>query len=101
MSDILRPTRRGVIGGIGLLFAAPAIVKASSLMPVKVYRPDYRLVAVFQDGVLLELGIDYRVDFDGTIRLKSAPPPSSSIGITNLSPHGVTFDLRAPGEIVI
>ncbi len=29
-------TRRKLIGGMGLLFAAPAIVRASSLMPVKV-----------------------------------------------------------------
>ena len=35
---MINPTRRKLIGGIGLLFAAPAIVKASSLMPVKVYK---------------------------------------------------------------
>ncbi|WP_341702608.1 hypothetical protein [Ferrovibrio sp.] len=33
---MIAPTRRRLIGGIGLLFAAPAIVKVSSLMPVKV-----------------------------------------------------------------
>ena len=27
--------RRGLLGGLGALFAAPAIVRASSLMPVK------------------------------------------------------------------
>jgi hypothetical protein len=39
MTGILQPTRRGIIGGIGLLFAAPAIVRASSLMPVRVWKP--------------------------------------------------------------
>jgi hypothetical protein len=29
--------RRKLIGGIGLVFAAPAIVRVSSLMPVKAY----------------------------------------------------------------
>lgn len=31
-------TRRKLIGGMGLLFAAPAIVRAGSLMPVKPLR---------------------------------------------------------------
>jgi hypothetical protein len=31
-------TRRKLIGGLGLLIAAPAIVRASSIMKVKVYR---------------------------------------------------------------
>lgn len=30
-------SRRKLLGGLGLLIAAPAIVKASSLMPVKAY----------------------------------------------------------------
>lgn len=32
---IIQPTRRKILGGLGLLFCAPAIVKASSLMPMK------------------------------------------------------------------
>lgn len=38
-------TRRKLIGGIGLLFAAPAIVKASSLMPVKMYKASMFIAA--------------------------------------------------------
>lgn len=33
-------SRRKLIGGIGLVFAAPAIVRASSLMPVKSLAPE-------------------------------------------------------------
>lgn len=33
---IIRPTRRGLITGLASLLVAPAIVRASSLMPVKV-----------------------------------------------------------------
>jgi hypothetical protein len=32
-------SRRGLIAGIGSLLAAPAIVRASSLMPVKAFTP--------------------------------------------------------------
>lgn len=35
------PTRRKLMAGIGLLFAAPALVKASSLMAVKAQRPPF------------------------------------------------------------
>lgn len=38
--------RRGLIAGIGALFAAPAIVKAASLMPVKVMRPSISIRAL-------------------------------------------------------
>lgn len=47
-------SRRKLIGGIGLLVAAPAIVRASSLMPVKVYQPEFELVISMQAG-----GINY------------------------------------------
>ncbi len=36
---MLEPTRRGFIKGLGLLVAAPAIVRASSLMPVRRLSP--------------------------------------------------------------
>jgi hypothetical protein len=36
--SLITPSRSSFIGGLGLLFAAPAIVRASSLMPVKVMR---------------------------------------------------------------
>jgi hypothetical protein len=38
--DAMQATRRGFILGVGAVFAAPAIVRASSLMPVKVLRPE-------------------------------------------------------------
>jgi hypothetical protein len=37
LSMIHTLSRRKLLGGLGLLIAAPAIVKASSLMPVKAY----------------------------------------------------------------
>lgn len=36
--------RRTFLGGMLALFAAPAIVRASSLMPVKAIRPDWLIV---------------------------------------------------------
>lgn len=35
MKDLIVPTRRGFLAGLGTLLAAPAIVRASSLMPVR------------------------------------------------------------------
>jgi hypothetical protein len=36
MADLIVPTRRGFLAGLGALFiAAPAIVRASSLMPIR------------------------------------------------------------------
>jgi hypothetical protein len=37
--DLIKPTRRGFLGLLGGLLAAPAIVRAGSLMPVKVLPP--------------------------------------------------------------
>ena len=34
-------TRRKLIGGIGFLFAAPAIIRVSNLMPIKAIEPLY------------------------------------------------------------
>lgn len=39
MGNIINPSRRGFIAGLGaLVIAAPAIVRASSLMPVRAWR---------------------------------------------------------------
>ncbi len=35
MENLLKPSRRGFIAGAAVLFCAPAIVRATSLMPVK------------------------------------------------------------------
>jgi hypothetical protein len=36
--SLIQPHRRGFLKSLGLLIAAPAIVRASSIMPVKAYR---------------------------------------------------------------
>lgn len=41
-------TRRKLIGGLGLLVAAPAIVRASSIMPVKVMTREEQMAALLQ-----------------------------------------------------
>ena len=37
---MIQSTRRGFIAGLGALFAAPAIVRIESLMPVRMCRPE-------------------------------------------------------------
>jgi hypothetical protein len=37
MSNLLLPSRRGFLTGLGACFAAPAIVRAASLMPVRAW----------------------------------------------------------------
>ena len=39
MTALVKPTRRGLLFGLASLLAAPAIVRAESLMPVKLWRP--------------------------------------------------------------
>jgi hypothetical protein len=34
MSGLIQPTRRALVGGIAALIASPAIVRASSIMPI-------------------------------------------------------------------
>lgn len=43
MSELLVPSRRGFLGGLLGLIAAPAIVKATSLMPVRAERLEVRI----------------------------------------------------------
>jgi len=57
---IIVPSRRSFLGGAALLLAAPAIVRASSLMPVSVPRPitwhamdpDWLIIGVVQKSIL-------------------------------------------------
>lgn len=42
-------SRRALLGGIGLLFVAPAIVRAASLMPVKVPHTHHSRYMMFYD----------------------------------------------------
>lgn len=43
-SKIIQPTRRGFLVGMGLVLAAPAIVRASSLMPVRSFNDRSHLI---------------------------------------------------------
>lgn len=52
MSELIKPTRRGFITGLTSLLASPAIVRISSIMPVKALTR-----AKFVTGV--DLGIEY------------------------------------------
>jgi hypothetical protein len=38
MTDLIL-SRRGFLAGLGSLLAAPAVVRAEALMPIKVWRP--------------------------------------------------------------
>lgn len=60
-------SRRKLIGGVGLLIAAPAIVRAESLMRIKEYKPTFDLYVSMWPGGLSYLrgGI---IAPDGTIR---------------------------------
>jgi hypothetical protein len=93
------PTRRGLIGGLGLLFAAPAIVKASSLMKVRALPEPVNLTAsevlwlqeeairrfdrnvmVFLNNVLLQ-PTEFVLERNALV-LKRTPPEKSTISIS-------------------
>lgn len=48
---IQQPTRRSVLRGLSALVCAPAIVRASSLMPVKAWADDYELGWTITDPI--------------------------------------------------
>lgn len=51
MSDLLVPSRRGFLTGLGAILCAPAIVRVASLMPVKALPLDgFGLAAVKAEG---------------------------------------------------
>jgi hypothetical protein len=52
----MEPTRRGLILGAMSLLAAPAIVRVSSLMPVKVWSVEYPPAIAMLDGVFYRFG---------------------------------------------
>lgn len=78
MSNLMFP-RRNFLIGLGSLLAAPAVVKASSIMPVKLFDPYYtRYLAAYDittDQILL------RVDRS----LKPLSMPLHGVGIWNVS----------------
>lgn len=55
-------TRRGLIRGLGTLLVAPAIVRASSLMPVSVYHPDLYEMEASGAVELLQVGDKFTVE---------------------------------------
>jgi hypothetical protein len=92
MSAIHQPTRRRLIAGIGLLFAAPAIVKASSLMPVKPWKlygvspaadmtMTCEFLRVYRDEVMCSYGEYVVVAHRQTVRFHSPPPKGGHITI--------------------
>lgn len=60
-------TRRNLLGGLGALFVAPAIVRAESIMPVRVMMPDFSewafVTRVYRsdvvDAALVQDAVDY------------------------------------------
>jgi hypothetical protein len=55
MSDIALPSRRGLLLGLTALIASPAIVRASSLMPVKMLKNEiYPISMTLNDWIRLQ-----------------------------------------------
>ena len=72
---IEQPTRRGLITGIGAFFcAAPAIVRATSIMPVKAFAPaPARTVTVLVGNHMGHLGLAH-MKIEGTaVAFDSSP----------------------------
>lgn len=55
-------SRRGLLVGLGAILAAPAIVRASSIMPVKAFKrsPQWYQLAIVQSGEDLIFFVDGR-----------------------------------------
>lgn len=98
-------SRRGFIAGLGALFVAPAIVRASSIMPVKVFTPEIIAPPPFLarpalwmpcDGRLLKLS-DYP-DVPAHIRLRSKRDgaPDGHFFMPDLTGGGITHANEPP-----
>lgn len=75
-------TRRGFLAGLGALLAAPAIVRASSLMPVKMLAIDYDITDTgFTTENLIIRGYERFLIgwYDPSAVFGTAPYPSSVI----------------------
>lgn len=87
------PSRRGLLTGVAAFIAAPAIVRASSLMPVKAVRvlstPSQLYLAMGQAAGFVWNGTNW-ITLDGTIPKPSGdgvaltlpPPTSQGVGQT-------------------
>jgi hypothetical protein len=75
-STLLRPSRRGIIGALGALFAAPAIVRAASLDALRGVPyglgADGTLAPITQGYATESLDYEYWVSMGGTIVRRSA-----------------------------
>jgi hypothetical protein len=90
MSKLLQPSRRGFLRGVGALLAAPAIVRASSLMAISPLpkRPWYDPIYLFDEPE----AIRPRILFTLTVRGEAAVRAVS--GLDRLD------ELAPPFEIV-
>jgi hypothetical protein len=82
-----RLTRRSFFTGLALLIAAPAIVRATSIMPVKAFRPEF----VWVPGEALKQALG-AANFDGLrygnmFMLMTAD--ADGLNVKTLSPHEV------------
>lgn len=89
MSSLIIPTRRGFLIGVGVLLAAPAIVRATSIMPISVLPPIerprsrwYHLsisrggpndeLSVFVDGEIISTEQIVRQDYNRKVMVRVA-----------------------------
>lgn len=81
-------SRRGILGGMASMLAAPAIVHAGNLMPVKVMRPDLWLdkdiewfrapLTGYGSAITLEPGATFTMDWDKYGRVWTVVQSNSS-----------------------
>ena len=50
-------SRRGFLAGLSSLLAAPAVVRAGALMPIKVWRPPL----IWRDGLIAHNGVELAI----------------------------------------
>lgn len=82
MSDLILP-RRKLLLGLGAMFAAPAIVRAASLMPVKVWREDYWIGTI---GTFAIWNRELTVDEMQAIMAGESPLLAARSGIVHCRP---------------
>jgi hypothetical protein len=103
MTDLILP-RRGFLVGLASLLAAPAVVRAEALMPIKVWRPPLR----WRDGYIVLNGAELKISefpdlFDAfghhyggrgsTFRLPTSggPPGHETLSSVDAAWHGFFY----------
>ena len=76
MLEVMIITRRGLIGGLAAFIAAPAIVRASSLMPVKAWRFDGMLLEEAKTNCISEMDLDF---VNGVCKIRGVSYPLSAV----------------------